>query len=344
MKRAERAERKRVAIDERDFLSIRPVLGYNEVFNAFIGGRERGKSYAVEAHCIRRTKYHGDRFIWMRISPQSTRKMLANNGELMFDAKLVRDYKLDISVKSNVVYDHGKKFCEVYALAEMAKWKGVALFDSDDDRNVNIVLDEFNIESGKGGEKRTQDVVYNFLNMLENLVRSRKTGIRVFLVANHLEECSDLLLAFGFLPEQHGIFHLASKRAVIWSIPNGKAYLARRKDTLADLLGGNRYSTFSNALGVDLTRIWKGRLFRPTTIIVFPDNVKYTIWDDKTICEWHGEKTKDVIAMSPYLDYEFIPELRDNVIMLFDSRSFCFRSVFVQKTFKKDLMRIKPRK
>ena len=333
------------AINGREFLSIRCLFGYKDVlFYVLIGGRERGKSYIVEDFCLNRSK-KGDRLAWMRVSVNSIKKMIANNADKMFDADLVRKYDLELKTKGNDVYNRGGKICSCFALSEMAKWKGVALFDNEDDSWLNIVLDEFNPEYGLGGEKRTQDVVYNFINMVENLARSKKEKMRIFLIANQLEECSDLLLAFNFLPEDYGIFYLKKKRAVIYNIPNGHAYEKRRRGTVADILGGDRYRTFSNALDVDMTRIYKGRLTKPTRLLHFGNNIKYVLWDDAVISEWKGEKVKNVIAMRPYIDgVEFIPDLRDRVFELFDLRKFMYRTLICQKKFKRDLSLLKPRK
>lgn len=332
------------AIDEREWISIRCLFGYQDVvFYVLLGGRERGKSYIVEDYILKRAR-KGDKCYWMRVSQSSVRKMLANNAEKMIDEDLVRKHDLDLKVKGPDVYNGDSKLISCFALSEMAKWKGVALFDNAYDGWINIVLDEFNPEYGKGGEKRTQDVVYNFINMVENLVRSRKDKVRVFLIANQLEECSDLLLAFNFLPEDYGIYHLKNKRALIYNIPNGRRYNERRKGTIADILGGDQYKTFSNALDVDLSRIYKGRIIKPTAEIVFKGET-YILWDDVVIdVKKRGQVAPRRIAMQPYLDLEYVPELREKIIELFDRRAYMYRSLIVQKKFKKQLELLKPRK
>ena len=331
------------AIDEREWLSIRALFGYHDIiFYVLIGGRERGKSYIVEDFILNRAR-KGDRNYWMRVSQKSVQKMLANNAERMIDADLVRKYDLQLTTKGPDVYNKGEKYISCFSLTEMAKWKGVALYDNDYDGWINIVLDEFNPEYGLGGEKRTQDVVYNFINMCENVVRSRKKKLRIFLIANQLEECSEMLLAFNFIPEDYGIYRLKKKKALIYNIPNGAKYRERRKDTVADFLGGDKYKSFSNALDVDMTRLYKGRVKRPTAILVF-ENSKYVVWDSSVIAEWKGEKIKNLIAMKPYLDLEFSPELRESIIHKFDRRQFMFRSLMIQKKFKRDLELLKPRK
>ena len=59
------------------------------------------------------------------------RKMLANKAEKLVDADIARRYNLQLTVKGNNVYDHGKKMATVLALSTFANDKGVALFDKD---------------------------------------------------------------------------------------------------------------------------------------------------------------------------------------------------------------------
>lgn len=69
--------------------------------------------------------------------------MLANKADKLVDPDLRRKYDLELTTKGMDVYDHGEKMCKVLALSEMAKEKGVALFDKDYDGYYNIVCDEF---------------------------------------------------------------------------------------------------------------------------------------------------------------------------------------------------------
>lgn len=123
--------------NDRDFYSLRSLLGYfnnsknSPLFALLVGGREAGKSYAVMEYFIKKFKENGNPFIWIRLSETSVKKMLANKAEKLVDADIVRKYGLELTTKNMVVYDHGKEMCKVLALSEMAKLKGVALFDKD---------------------------------------------------------------------------------------------------------------------------------------------------------------------------------------------------------------------
>lgn len=327
------------ALHEREWYSIRSLLGYtNCYFKIIIGAREAGKSYAIMKFFVKQWKEKGKPFTWLRLKESSQRKLLSNKADKFIDADIRRQYDLDLTVKGCQVYDHGKPMAKVLALSTFYNDKGVALFDNEYDLGYNICLDEMNYESGS--EKRTIDINYCFVNQMENLVRSTKEKLNIFLVGNETDEASDILCSFNFIPEEFGRYHIAKKKAILDYIPPSDAYLRRRKGTVADLLMPNA-STFTNKKIVDKSLVYKGKLHRPTNVIIFSQDEKYTLWDSKVIKEYKNEKSP-VIAMKPYLDSLFSPELRDNVISIFHNRGFYFRDLMTQKKFKKAISLMKP--
>ena len=117
--------------------------------------------------------------------------------------------------------------------------------------------------------------------MLENLVRTTKTKVRVFLLGNTLEEASTILKAFNFLPQGFGRFKLKSKRCVIDNIEPTEEYLKDRKGSIADILGGDEMSNYTNALKRDLSLIDTSRVHKITSLIKFGKQKSqwYCIWD-----------------------------------------------------------------
>lgn len=218
----------------------------------------------------------------------------------------------------------------VMCLSTFYNDKGSGLFDKDflNDPNMyyNICLDEMNRELN---EKKTFDIVYAFTNQLENLVRSTKTRLRVICIGNTLEEASDILSVFNFLPEEFGRFKLHKKRAVIEYIEPSEKYLKRREGTIADILMPEA-STFTNKVEVDTTLVTKQRLIKPSYIIRFNKTKAFTVWDSNVITQYHNEKCTE-IAMRPYIDKLFNVQARDNVIAMFDTRSYLFRNLITQK-------------
>ena len=332
-----KAYRKRKLM-ERDWYSTRSIFGNTwAYFYILLGARETGKSYGVMKQFVKDWKTKGKPFTWLRLTEASQRKLLNNNADRFVDADIRRKYDLDLTVKGMQVFDHGKPMAKVLALSTFYNDKGVALFDNEYDLGYNICLDEMNREKN---EKRNFDIGYAFVNQMENLVRSTKEKLRIVLIGNTLEEAGDILCMFDFVPEQFGRYKVRKKKAVIDYMEPSKAYLARRKGTVADLLAPED-STFTNEIKSDISKLYKGRLHKPTRIIMFDKNTKVTVWDSNIVAEYKNEKVP-VIAMRPYLDEQFIPELRDTVLELFNTRSLLFRNLITQKLFKKQLELLKP--
>ena len=112
--------------------------------------------------------------------------------------------------------------------------------------------------------------MYSLVNQLENLVRNTKCKIRIFFLGNTLEEASDVLCSFNFIPEEYGRYTLVKnkkklvaflnelkasktdeektavyrkykgvdfgKRAVIDYIEPSEAYKTMRQGSIADIL------------------------------------------------------------------------------------------------------------
>ena len=327
------------ALQERQWYSCRSIFGNTwAFFFILLGAREAGKSYTVMDRYISDWKKYNRPFTWLRLTEASQKKLLQNNADKFVDADIRRKYDLDLKVKGFQVFDHGKPMAKVLALSTFYNDKGVALFDNEYELGYNICLDEMNREQN---EKKTFDINYAFVNQMENLVRSTKEKMRIVLIGNTLEEAGDILCSFNFIPEEFGRYYIRKKRAVLDYIPPTKAYLERRKGTVADLLASDQ-STFTNKIEIDKTLVYKGQLHKPTNVIMFSRTEKYTIWDSKVIKEYKNEKVS-VIAMKAYIDQVFNTELRDNVISIFHNRGFYFRDLITQKKFKKAIELLKPK-
>lgn len=348
---------KKTQMINREWYSLQSLLGNDwAIFYFLLGGREAGKSYATtDFFCGQWRKYHRP-FYWLRLTEASQRKLLNNKAEKLIDPDLRRKYNLDLETIGDAVYEvksrdkNGKikekeLMCRVMALSVFYSDKGSGLFDKDflNDPKMyyNICLDEMNRELN---ERKSFDIVYAFTNQLENLVRSTKRRLRVICIGNTLEEASDILCAFNFLPEQFGRFYLKKKRAVIEYIEPSEKYLDRRKGTVADILMPTA-STFTNKIETDTTLISKERLYKPNFTIKFTKDQStwYTVWNSNIINEYNGEKCP-VMAMRPYLDEIFMVEQQNAVISQFDTRCFKFRNLITFKRFQKEISLLKPRK
>lgn len=349
-------------IKKYEWYNLRPILGFANwaLFYVLLGGREAGKSYSVTNFFVDQFVNKGIPFTWLRLTETAARKLLQNNAEKLVDPDLRRKYNLDLVTSGNNVYHvtertepdkNGKTkilkkklMARVYALSTFYNDKG-SIFDKDflNDKAMkyNIAIDEFEREKG---EKNTFDITYSLVNQLENLVRSTKDRTRIFFLGNTLEEASDILCAFNFIPENWGIYKLKAKRCVIHYIEPSEAYKERRKGTIADILMPTA-STFTNKMESDNSLVDKSQLIAPSYVIKFTKdpNHWYTVWNSNIIAKYNGER-KPVIAMRPYLDEPYAAENQKNILTLFDTRSLSFRNLITFKQFQADLELLKPRK
>lgn len=286
----------------------------------------------------------------------------------------------NITIDDNGV-EHKTLMCKVLALSTFYSDKGQGFFDLEylqktPNAYYNICLDEMNREAN---EKNSFDIVYAFANEIENIVRNSKHNIRIICIGNTLQEASDILCAINFLPDHFGRFKLVKnkkkliemikeykkaksskeyqiihekykdydfgKRAVVEYMEPTEQYKAMRNGSAAEILAGNS-STFTNEIQIDNSLIARHKRFeKPTAIIKFHKEREswFTVWDGNVIAPYTGQKAS-VIAMRPYLDSLFNPDLQKQIITLFDTRAYLFRDLSTFKRFQKELQILKPRK
>ena len=328
----------------KQWYTVRSILGYSwAIFYILLGAREAGKSYAVLDFFLHDFFTKGKEFVWLRLTEASTKKMLNNNAMQFIDIGLMQKYHInseDLTVKGTTVFYKGRKMARIMALSTFYSDKGVANFEDKEFENemfaYNICCDEFQRERN---EKNTFDITYAFVNQLENLVR-HKTNCRIFLIGNTVEDCSDILTLFNFIPEEFGRYKLKSKRCVIDYIPPSKKYMERRKGSIANILAPDA-STFTNEQKFDRSKIYKHRLYKPQFIIQFR-NHSFTVWDKNVIAKWNKEN-KPIVSMVPLLinNTVFKSELRDEVILMNYEKKFMFKDLLTQKLFDKCIKEIK---
>ena len=354
--------REKQTVMENEFYNLRPILGNANwaIFYVLVGGRSAGKSYAVTNFFVDQWKKKGIPFTWLRLTEAQARKLLQNGAEKLIDPDIRRKYDLDLVTSGNNVYEvikrsepdkngktkilEKKLMARVYALSTFYKDKG-SLYDkdflNDPKMRYNVAIDEFERDQN---EKNSFDITYSLVNQLETLFRETKDRIKIFFCGNTLEDASDILCAFNFIPEQFGTFKLKKKRCVIQNIEPSDAYKKRRAGTIADILMPQA-STFTNKIDTDTTLITKKRLIEPNYVIKFTKykNEWFTVWDGNVIRKYNGEQ-KPVIAMRPYLDEVYNAQSQKNIITLFDTRSLLFTNLITFKEFQKQVELLKPRK
>jgi len=333
------------------------MIGQYSIFFLADDNRQAGKSYATTDFFIRQWRKYKRPFYWMRLSELSTKKLLQNNAEKLIDPDLRRKYNLDLVVNGPNVYEVLKRdakgkvlekelMARVLSIATFYNDKGSGYFDKDFLNNpkmyYNICLDEMNREAN---ERNTFDIVYSFTNQLENLVRNTKRRIRIICIGNTLQEASDLLCSFNFIPDNFGRFKLKSKRAVIEYMEPTESYKEMRKGSIADILMPEA-STFTNKIETDYSLVNKRRRIKPTRIIKFAKSKDkwFTLWDDMIITNYNNEKINNVVNMRPYLDGFYSKEVSEGVIARFDIRGYQYKNLIDFKRFQKEIESLKPRK
>lgn len=381
-----------------DFYTINSLLGNDWArFFYLLGGREAGKSYAAMRWATNRKLKNPDKvkFYWFRLTETQQKSLLTNGAGDLIDPDLKRKYNLKTTTKGNIVYTYqeettvnrnGKEttkkvnlqeFCRVMACSTFYNDKGRGYFDNEYDGEYIIILDEMNREQN---EKNSFDIVYAFVNQLENVVRSTPVNVRVILIGNTLEEASDLLSALNFIPDGWGRFKLVKnrqtlykfmneykaaktpyeriqitkkyededfgKRAVVDYIKPNENYKARRKNALANALMGDA-STFTNEIEIDRSLLVnKRKRHTPYQIIKFNKSrdTWFTLWNNNIITDYNNEQVPTKIAMRRYLDEIYNQDAANIVIEMFDARAFKFTTLATFKKFQKQMRLLKPQK
>lgn len=344
-----------------DWYSINSIFG-NDWAQIYIlcGGREAGKSYSAMRWAIKR-KLKGKekvKLYWFRLTEASQKKLLLGGAADLIDPDLRRIYGIKTQVKGNSVQTYKeevtksedgrekrkkkdvKEFCRVLACSTFYNDKGVGYFDKDFDGEYVVILDEMNRESN---EQNRFDIVYAFTNQLENVLRSVTKKVRVILIGNTLDEASDILSAFNFIPDGFGRFYLKRQRVVIDNIAPSEKYKERRKEALANRICGE-VSTFTNEVEIDRSLLVnKRKAVKISSIIKFgkSKSLWFSLYQGGVIKGYAGESCNDTIAMLPYMDEIFDQRRVDMIRDVFNVRGFTFTNLSTFKRFQKQLRLLK---
>ena len=324
-----------------------------------LGGREAGKSYAVMNWGVHNKLKRPDdfKFYWFRLTEIQKKKLLASGGDKFIDPDIADKYGVKTMSKGDSIYTYkeveretktGKivkekedirEFATVLSCSTFYNDKGVGYFDANYEGEYYIILDEMNREQN---EANRFDIVYAFCNQLENVLRSVHNRVRIICIGNTLDEASDILSAFNFIPDSFGRYKLKSKQAIIDYIAPNEKYKERRAKALSTQLIANS-STITNEVVIDRSLLVnKRKCIRPTSIIKFGKTYDtwFTVWDGNIIRKYNGEK-QHVIAMVQYIDEFYDREIAQSVIRRFNARAYYYTEIATFKRFQKNLRLIK---
>ena len=344
-----------------EWYSVNSIFGNDwAMFYVLLGGREAGKSYSAMKWAVVNKLRKGDKFkfYWFRLTEAATKNLLTGGADKFIDPDIKRKYNVNTFTKGSTIYtytpeehetksgkivktkENVKPFCDVLACSTFYNTKGVGYFDNEFDGEYYIVLDEMNREQS---ERNSFDIVYNFVNLLENVARSTKNKIKVVMIGNTLEEASDILSAFNFIPDEYGRYKLKSKRCVVDYIKPNEEYKKRRKGTIADILSPEA-STFTNEVEIDRSLLVnKRKAVKISSIIKFgkSKSLWFSLYQGGVIKGYSGESCKDTIAMLPYMDEIYDQRRVDMIRDVFNVRGFTFTNLSTFKRFQKQLRLLK---
>lgn len=359
------------------YLSANPFCGYDKDYVHFIfaGARGRGKSVisldAPIASC-EKYGYENNKIFYFRLADMSVKSLLANGADKLVDPYLVDKYKMKITRKGNVVYNHGKKLLEVYSLVSAPKNKGSALYDYNflNNRPIDpktgkpvkrfiwLILDEFQIAEGlekNSVANRSTAALYKIYT--ETILRDQEfldyPAVRAFYLANNVSECSSFtteMWGYYMPPGKFGITKCRRKNAVFISVENSQEYIDKRKKAITgSITDFENDSNYSNQIQMDMSMIKpkKTRIYRVTNLLKFTKNPSdwFCVYDGKYIKRWNKQAvSKDIIVpMKRHLDNNFNPDTVNNMFDLYDAQHFMYCDVATLANFRARMKELKIR-
>ena len=357
------------------YLSAQPFNGYGKEYVHFIiaGARGRGKSVisldAPIASC-EKYGYENNKIFYFRLSDMSVKQLLANNADKLVDPLLIDRYKMSISRKGNVVYNHGKKLLEVYSLVSAPKNKGTALYDYNflNNRPIDpktgkpikrfiwLILDEFQIAEGlERNSVANKSTAALFKIYTETILRDQQfldyPAVRAYYLANNVAECSSFtteMWGYYMPPGKENIVKCRRKNAVFVNVPNSEAYIEKRKASITgSITDFENDSNYSNRIQMDMSMIKprKTRIRKVTALIKFSKNPNdwYCVYDDKYIKRYNNQTVSKelVIPMMRHLDNTFMQERREQIFDLYDFQHFMYCDVATLANFRARMKELK---
>lgn len=335
-------------LQQRTWFSSRAIQGYNWArFYALVGGRGAGKTTDIQRFLVKQWREKKTVFTWLRLTDAEIKKIKQNNARSAFDPVVVAQFPElnDLKVKGDDLYCQGQLLCQFKSLSTFHNDKGSALYDALIDNWSYILLDEMNKAQGA---RSSGDTVYQFANMLETVLRTKKSKIKVFMIGN-LEGLSSMMAGvFGWIPLEgkFGIYKLRKKKAVIQYFDDTEAFKRQKAESTSSLIDSNS-STFTNVLAYNTELIEKrARLMRPLYRIVFND-CSYTVWNTQSD---HQLITKDnktkvpvpySIAMERLLDVRYDKKMKEKVVQFVNGRFYHFKDLITQELFRQSMAQMK---
>lgn len=308
----------------------------------------------------RKYGYENVKAYYFRLTDLSVKAMLADKAKKAIDPILIDRYKLDITVKNGIVYDHGKPLIEFYPLVSAgSKGKGAAHYDANFLNNrpigkngkpikrfVVTIWDEFLMAEGIE-KKSIGDPVGQYKVYYEAIMRDQQRldydAVYCFYLANSVSECASVtgpLFNYIPAPDNYKILKLTRKHTIFWNVPVSEAYKEKRKNSYsADIMDYKNDINYTNKVQRDMELIIpkRRRLCKVTMLIKFtkePTNW-FCVYDGGIIRKYRGETVNKniIVPMRRYLDNNFNNELVLDIFERYDNRGWYFADIISQALF-----------
>lgn len=369
-------EKERQKIESRKklglYLNSDIPFSYNGISNfVYTAVRGIGKSViAVDAvvKLKRKYGYENVKAYYYRLTDLSIKAMLRNHAAKAVDPLIIRRYNMDISVKNNIVYDHGKELLEFYPLVSAgSQGKGVNFYDYNffnnrpiDPRNgkkkkrfIVTIWDEFLMAEGIE-KKSVGDPVAQYRIYMEAILRDQErqeyNALYNFFLANNVSECANVTgQLFNFIPNpnEHRIVKLTRKHTIFWNVPVTSEYLNKRKKSYnADIMNYEDDPNYNN-IERDLSMIKKKKtkICKVTQLIKFSKQKSdwFCLYDNKYIRKYHNETLAKglSVAMRRHIDTEFNTEAVNGVFDIYDARGYMYADLISMASFSAKMKELK---
>lgn len=351
------------------YLNTNHIFSYNNKgITDFIYTAVRGigKSViSVETAIILKRKYGYEnvKCFYFRLKDNSVKAMMANHASKAIDPYLIDKYKLEITCKNNIVYDHGKELIEFYPLVSAgSKGKGVNLYDCNflnrerlfdesgklkTKRFIVTIWDEFLMADGVE-VKSVGDPVGQYRIYKEAILRDAErlpeyNAVFNFLLANNVSECASVTGAlYNYIPDPKNYrrVFLTRKHAMFWNVPITENYKIKRQKSynsnIIDYKNDPNYSEIHKDLS--LIKPKRTRIRKVTALLKF-DNIDknkwFCIYDGKYIRKYSNESINKnkIFAMYRHMDDIFIQDYVNQIIDVYDINGFYYADLMSMSLF-----------
>lgn len=339
------------------YLNPNWIFSYNG-YSDFILTSVRGIGktvIALDLAIILKRKYGEEnvKVYYFRINDNSVKSLLKPDKAV--DPYLMDKYDMDITIKGNKVFNHGKLLYEAYALVSAASvGKGVNLYDCNyfkgchqggKKRFIVTIWDEFMQDDGVG-KKSIGDPVKQYIIYKEALLRDQErldyNAVYNILLANNVSECANVTgQLYNYIPNPNNYkrVKLTRKYAVFWNVEPTEAYIDKRKKSYnANTIDYEHDPNYAK-VERDLSMIKQKRtqMHKVTALIKFTKDKRewFCVYDDKYIRQWKGEMVAKsrVITMRRHNDEFFRTDLVATIFDLYDSKSFQYADILSMAAF-----------